>query len=58
MIATLPRASNLLTLKFGPPTEFDDPKLNYHRLFTELLIKFILAAKRPARPGTPSCDGT
>ena len=38
----LPRARQLLTLEFGSRTEFDDPKLEYRRLFSELLGTFML----------------
>ena len=38
----LPRARQLLMLEFGSRTEFDDPKLQYRRLFSELLGTFFL----------------
>jgi hypothetical protein len=38
----LPRAHRLLMLEFGSLTEFDDPKLEYRRLFSELLGTFML----------------
>jgi len=38
----LPRARRLLILEFGSRTEFDDPKLEYRRLFSELLGTFML----------------
>src|SRR6059036_4033292 len=36
------RAHHLLMLEFGSRTEFDDPKLEYRRLFSELLGTFML----------------
>src|SRR6476661_6236369 len=36
------RAERLLTLEFGAPEEFDDPALEYRRLFSELLGTFFL----------------
>jgi aquaporin Z len=36
------RAQRLLTLQFGSRAEFDDPKLAYRRLFSELLGTFFL----------------
>jgi len=36
------RAQHLLTMEFGDRTEFDDPKLEYRRLFSELLGTFFL----------------
>jgi aquaporin Z len=38
----LPRARQLLMLEFGSRDEFDDPKLQYRRLFSELLGTFML----------------
>ena len=38
----LPRARQMLMLEFGSRTEFDDPKLEYRRLFSELLGTFML----------------
>src|SRR5512142_1910369 len=38
----LPRAQRLLMLEFGSRTEFDDPKLEYRRMFSELLGTFML----------------
>ena len=38
----LPRARQLLMLEFGSRTEFDDPKLEYRRLFSELFGTFML----------------
>ena len=38
----LPRARHMLMLEFGSRTEFDDPKLEYRRLFSELLGTFML----------------
>src|SRR5450755_4207618 len=38
----IPRAQRLLTLEFGSRTEFDDPQLQYRRLFSELLGTFFL----------------
>jgi hypothetical protein len=38
----VPRARHLLMLEFGSRTEFDDPKLEYRRLFSELLGTFML----------------
>ena len=35
-------AHHLLMLEFGSRTEFDDPKLEYRRLFSELLGTFML----------------
>src|SRR3954453_3819758 len=37
-----PRAHHLLMLEFGSPTEFDDPRLEYRRLFSEVLGTFML----------------
>ena len=36
------RAHHLLILEFGSRTQFDDPKLEYRRLFSELLGTFFL----------------
>ncbi len=36
------RAARLLTLEFGSRGEFDDPRLEYRRLFSELLGTFML----------------
>jgi aquaporin Z len=36
------RAGHLLMLEFGSRTEFDDPRLEYRRLFSELLGTFLL----------------
>jgi aquaporin Z len=36
------RANHLLMLEFGDRTDFDDPKLEYRRLFSELLGTFML----------------
>src|ERR1700724_3376758 len=41
-IHDLPRAQRLLTLEFGSRTQFDDPSLEYRRLFSELLGTFML----------------
>jgi len=38
----MPRARHLLMLEFGSRTEFDDPQLEYRRLFSELLGTFLL----------------
>jgi aquaporin Z len=38
----LPRAERLLTLEFGSREEFEDPSLEYRRLFSELLGTFML----------------
>jgi aquaporin Z len=38
----LPRARRLLTLQFGSRAEFDDPRYEYRRLFSELLGTFFL----------------
>jgi aquaporin Z len=38
----LPRAHHLLTLEFGSRAQFEDPKLEYRRLFSELLGTFFL----------------
>jgi aquaporin Z len=38
----IPRAHRLLMLESGSRTEFDDPKLEYRRLFSELLGTFML----------------
>src|SRR3984957_2435599 len=38
----LERARHLLTLEFGSRSEFDDPRLEYRRLFSELLGTFFL----------------
>jgi aquaporin Z len=37
-----PRALHLLTLEFGSKAEFDDPSLEWRRLFSELLGTFML----------------
>jgi aquaporin Z len=37
-----PRARNLLALEFGSRTEFDDPALEWRRLFSEMLGTFML----------------
>ena len=36
------RAHHLLMMEFGSRTDFDDPKLEYRRLFSELLGTFML----------------
>lgn len=36
------RAQHLLMMEFGDRTQFDDPKLRYRRLFSELLGTFML----------------
>jgi aquaporin Z len=41
-IHDLPRARRLLMLEFGSREEFDDPRLEYRRLFSELLGTFML----------------
>jgi aquaporin Z len=38
----LPRAKQLLLLEFGSRDEFEDPRLEYRRLFSELLGTFML----------------
>jgi aquaporin Z len=38
----LPRARRLLTLEFGSRADFEDPSLEYRRLFSELLGTFML----------------
>ena len=38
----VPRVHRLLMLEFGSRTDFDDPKLEYRRLFSELLGTFML----------------
>src|SRR3954453_2717794 len=38
----VPRARQLLMLEFGSRSEFDDPALEYRRLFSELLGTFML----------------
>ncbi len=42
MIHDPQRAHHLLMLEFGSRTQFDDPKLEYRRLFSELLGTFML----------------
>ena len=37
-----PRAGHPLMLEFGERTEFDNPRLEYRRLFSELLGTFML----------------
>src|SRR5947199_10810866 len=37
-----PRAGHLLMLEFGDRKDFDDPKLEWRRLFSELLGTFLL----------------
>ena len=37
-----------MMLEFGSRTEFDDPKLEYRRLFSELLGTFMLVLVAPA----------
>ena len=41
-IHDMPRAQHLLMLEFGDRKDFDDPKLEYRRLFSELLGTFML----------------
>jgi aquaporin Z len=41
-IHDLPRAQRLLTLEFGSREEFEDPSLEYRRLFSEMLGTFML----------------
>ena len=55
----LPRAKQLLLLEFGSRDEFEDPSLEYRRLFSELFGTFCLvlvgSGRRPvARQGTDS----
>ena len=38
----LPRAERILTLEFGSRADFEDPSLEYRRLFSELLGTFML----------------
>src|SRR6516164_8215964 len=38
----LPPAERILTLEFGSRKDFEDPSLEYRRLFSELLGTFIL----------------
>jgi aquaporin Z len=38
----LPRARHLLMMEFGDRKDFDDPRLEYRRLFSELLGTFFL----------------
>ena len=38
----MPRAHHLLTLEFGDRRDFDDPRLEWRRLFSELLGTFAL----------------
>src|SRR5271163_646234 len=40
--AALPRAHHILTLEFGDRRDFDDPRLEWRRLFSELLGTFFL----------------
>jgi aquaporin Z len=42
VIHDAPRANHLLMLEFGDRQDFDDPKLEYRRLFSELLGTFFL----------------
>jgi aquaporin Z len=42
IIHDAPRANHLLMLEFGDRKDFDDPKLEYRRLFSELLGTFFL----------------
>jgi aquaporin Z len=42
VVHDLPRAQRMLTLEFGDREDFDDPKLEYRRLFSELLGTFML----------------
>jgi aquaporin Z len=42
VVHDLPRAQRILMLEFGSRTEFDDPRLEYRRLFSELLGTFAL----------------
>ena len=42
VVHDLPRAQRLLTLEFGDRQDFDNPKLEYRRLFSELLGTFML----------------
>jgi len=42
VIHDVPRAQRLLTLEFGSREEFEDPSLEYRRLFSELLGTFML----------------
>ena len=40
-IHDLPRAQRLLMLEFGSRDEFEDPRLEYRRLFSEVLGTFM-----------------
>jgi aquaporin Z len=42
VIHDVPRAQRILTLEFGSREDFEDPKLEYRRLFSELLGTFML----------------
>jgi aquaporin Z len=42
VIHDAPRANHMLMLEFGDRQDFDDPKLEYRRLFSELLGTFFL----------------
>ena len=42
VIHDVPRAQRLLTLEFGSREEFEDPRLEYRRLFSEVLGTFML----------------
>jgi aquaporin Z len=42
VIHDVPRAQRILTLEFGSREDFEDPKLEYSRLFSELLGTFML----------------
>jgi aquaporin Z len=42
VIHDVPRAQRLLALEFGSRAEFEDPRLEYRRLFSEVLGTFML----------------
>jgi aquaporin Z len=42
VVRDAPRANHMLMLEFGDRQDFDDPKLEYRRLFSELLGTFFL----------------
>ena len=52
----VPRAHHLLTLEFGDRKDFDDPRLEWRRLFSELLGTFVLVLS-PRAAGSCTAKG-
>ena len=53
-----PRSHHLLMLEFGDPKDFDDPRLEWRRLFSELLGTFFLVLVGAGGAVIEHADGT